>query len=281
MYKKPRVNNYISCPICHNDKYRPIFKKSITKKYNVSIVQCEHCEFVLSKSAALGQEVKQDFVFENYWRSKKIGNHIDKRFIRHFTRRARSHLKLISGFYPKGFTGRALDIGCGAGLFLDEIRKQGWSVHGIEPDKECYDYAINTLKLDVDRCLFADYQTEEKVDLLYFSHVFDDINNIDLVCRKIKSLLSSEGRVFIEVPNLISYGGFENINDEDLIVNKYYFTTSTLRNLLEENGFTFEYFKSKEPIYLNTVGQVVLSPFKVYKKMKSSKKKSLIRVIAS
>ncbi len=44
---------------------------------------------------------------------------------------------------------RVLDVGCGSGAFLDFMRWQGWSVHGLEPDQAAVDTARER-GLDVD-----------------------------------------------------------------------------------------------------------------------------------
>lgn len=222
------------------------------------------------------------FIFEKYYQTKDIGSQIDKRFIRHFTRRAKIHIKYLTKFYNEGFKGKVLDVGCGAGLFLNEMRKIGWDTNGIEPSRECYKYATNNLKLDVYRGLFQEYKSDKKFDLIYFSHIFDDIPDIVGVLSKINNLLNDDGKIFIEVPNLNRDKNFKSVKDGDFIENRYYFTPSTLRHLLENNGFKIEELITYEAIYLNTLFQYFKSPFLLLKRMILPRKyKAHIRLIAT
>ena len=121
------MNELIPCPACDNNEFETLLKKRVNEIYDISIVKCGRCGLVFNNPLLEEQLLKQ-FIFEDYYQSKKVGSRIDGRFVRHFRRRARTHLRLISGFYQKEFTGRALDIGCGAGFFLNEIRSRGWKV---------------------------------------------------------------------------------------------------------------------------------------------------------
>jgi SAM-dependent methyltransferase len=46
-------------------------------------------------------------------------------------------------------TGRALDVGCGTGIFLDGMRRWGWEAHGVEPSAVASAYARERLGLPV------------------------------------------------------------------------------------------------------------------------------------
>jgi SAM-dependent methyltransferase len=46
-------------------------------------------------------------------------------------------------------SGRALDIGCGGGEFLSELRKQGWSVYGMEINTHIATFAHNQRGIDM------------------------------------------------------------------------------------------------------------------------------------
>ncbi len=56
--------------------------------------------------------------------------------------------------------GRLLDVGCAAGFFLDEARRRGWQVQGVELSGEMAAYARAQLKLDVWQGSFDDAALE-------------------------------------------------------------------------------------------------------------------------
>jgi glycosyltransferase involved in cell wall biosynthesis/2-polyprenyl-3-methyl-5-hydroxy-6-metoxy-1,4-benzoquinol methylase len=56
-------------------------------------------------------------------------------------------LEQVRPFLPS--PGRLLEIGSYCGLFLDEARRQGWTVRGVEPSRWAADYARRTFGVDV------------------------------------------------------------------------------------------------------------------------------------
>jgi 2-polyprenyl-3-methyl-5-hydroxy-6-metoxy-1,4-benzoquinol methylase len=271
----------ISCQLCKTKNYSVIFTKLIKKNINIEIVKCDSCDFIFNNTIIEDERLKK-FIFYDYYKSKNVGHTIDKRFIKHFKKRAKNHINLIAKFYGPRFNGSVLDVGCGAGIFLNEMRKKGWDVSGIEPSNECYEYATKNYNLKIYRMLFEEFDKSEKFDLIYFSHIFDDLNDIVDVINKTKEYLTNNGKIFIEVPNYIRDKKFKLVKDGDLIENKYYFSRSSIKNLLEKNGLIIEKLISYEPIYLNTIVQYLVSPMGLLKRIFFfSNYKSHIRLIAS
>src|SRR5919198_1321189 len=60
--------------------------------------------------------------------------------------------------------GRLLDVGCAAGFFLDEARKRGWTVQGVELAPAMAEHARGRLGLDVRVGSFADADLEPRFD---------------------------------------------------------------------------------------------------------------------
>ena len=269
-----------SCSLCNSKDYSIIFNRVIRKNINVDIVKCDSCNFIFNNTI-IDEEILKNFIFDDYYKSKKIGHSIDKRFIKHFSKRAKDHTNLILKYFSPNFKGSVLDVGCGAGLFLNQIRKKGWNTTGIEPSSECYEYATKNYGLKVYRTLFEEFNNNKKFDLVYFSHIFDDLSDIISTINKIKKLLNDKGKIFIEVPNYIRDRRFKSVKDGDLIENKYYFSKLSLKNLLEKHGLVIEELVTFEPIYLNTLFQYLISPIGLLKRILiPSNYKSHIRLIA-
>jgi SAM-dependent methyltransferase len=70
---------------------------------------------------------------------------------------ARSRLRLLERHARPG---RLLDIGCAAGFFLDEARRRGWTVMGVELAAGMADFARTRVALDVDTGSFAAFECE-------------------------------------------------------------------------------------------------------------------------
>ena len=80
-------------------------------------------------------------------------------------------LKLINGFNTE--TKTLLDIGCGTGDFLQACKNDGWTVSGIEPNKEARTLAnekVNNHAYDIDQLLRF---TSENFDVITLWHVLE------------------------------------------------------------------------------------------------------------
>ena len=93
---------------------------------------------------------------ENY-QKEMIGNEVDsghhsnyilerQKRIKSFSKLYNSRLSLIENLYPG--KGDLLDIGCGAGFFLNIAKERGWNCHGLEILPEYIKYAKENFALE-------------------------------------------------------------------------------------------------------------------------------------
>ena len=135
------------------------------------------------------------------------------------------------------------------------MKNIGWNCFGIEPDVGCYNYSRNILNLNVENCLFEDYSANNKFDLIYLSHIFDDLPNIKLTINKIINLMKIDGLLFIEVPNHKRDLYFKKVRIEDFIENKFYFTTESIKHIFKNSSLKICYLNTYESCYLNNYSQ--------------------------
>ena len=188
-FKASTQNSYFNCALCSSkEEGRQVIKKEIKVNNNfflIEVVQCLNCRLVFDCSDINSTDLNH-YITDEYYKEKKIGSKIDKRFIKHFKNRALLHINFLSDFFSPGFTGKVLDIGCGAGMFLHEMRALGWDVYGVEPSRDHYIYSQKNLNLKVFNGLFDDYKIDIEFDLIYLSHIFDDLSNIKYIINRIK-----------------------------------------------------------------------------------------------
>jgi hypothetical protein len=109
------------CPSCSHDS-ELVFNQVLDIEIDIKIRQCIHCKLFFDDSR-IAESTLHKFISEEYYKTKDVGFSIDQRFIRHFTRRAKIHIKLILKYFPAGFKGNVLDVGCGAGFFCMKLIK--------------------------------------------------------------------------------------------------------------------------------------------------------------
>lgn len=103
--------------------------------------------------------------------------------------------------------GSMLDYGCGDGWFLEEARKHGWRLCGYELDASHASLLASSLGLPVFDSLetLAAGQPDSGFDVITLHFVFEHLSDPSGAFRKLAALLKPAGRMFITVPNILSW----------------------------------------------------------------------------
>ena len=138
--------------------------------------------------------------------------------------------------------GRLLDVGCGTGIFLDMMRRQGeWEVFGVEINEEAAKYAREKLQLDV----FAGDLSEANFPTSYFDvvtlwHVLEHLHEPRSVLREIYRILRDDGWLLLSLPNAASCEAqlFKEFwAGLDIPRHLYVFTPAAVKELLRQESF--------------------------------------------
>lgn len=119
-------------------------------------------------------------------------------FVRRFNLRWKR--KLVSRFSSRG---RLLDLGCGTGEFLAEMRQAGWQVYGLERDAGASAWAREHFKLAVDTGSLQEWippvSAFEAITLWHvLEHLYEPLETL----RTLHRLLAPAGVLLIAVPNI-------------------------------------------------------------------------------
>jgi SAM-dependent methyltransferase len=103
--------------------------------------------------------------------------------------------------------GRLLDIGCGNGDFLVQMKALGWEVAGVEPDPAAAAVAQQRLGevISTGTIESADFGSAS-FDAITLSHVVEHVADPIALLAICRSLLTESGRVIVVTPNLHSLG---------------------------------------------------------------------------
>jgi 2-polyprenyl-3-methyl-5-hydroxy-6-metoxy-1,4-benzoquinol methylase len=235
----------IRCLLCGGLRHRPIFNE-----FGIDILQCRECHHVFSSFAAnphydgfWGEEVEEDDHF--YWNEARKRMHQD--FFRRFLVRR---------------SGRLLDMGCGLGFFLKAMAPyKQWEAYGCEISPAAVRHARERLGLANVIC-----GPPEKVDLPQSSFdiitlwdVIEHFSHPDPLLRRCHALLREGGICFIRTPNIrvqllrarlikrlhIAQPGGTYLQAHDHL---HHYSMSSIRRLLERNGFSHVEFVHLHPI---------------------------------
>lgn len=113
-----------------------------------------------------------------------------------------SAFKIISEELKNSKSKKILDVGCGAGVFLEVLDGLGFrNLYGVDP------FISEDFKINNRACILKKNfnEVQEKFDLIFFQHSLEHMPNQDEIAAKIESLLSDDGVCIIKIPLSSSY----------------------------------------------------------------------------
>lgn len=148
-------------------------------------------------------------------------------------------IKFFSNFVSK--SANVLDIGCGRGYFLDEMKRLGWlKLAGLDYSNVIVDFAREKLKLNVFVSDIYRIALKKKYDLIILNQVIEHLDDYDKVIKKLNYILNRKGYVYIATPNILSALALVHKSKfEHLIPQEHttLFNKNSLSELLTSNGF--------------------------------------------
>lgn len=141
------------------------------------------------------------------------------------------------------YPGVLLDVGSGAGDFLDYTEKRGWNAHGVEPDEEaCLEQKKLGLKVYDGELTNVEFDSSF-FDVVTFWAVLEHVPDPVETLQKANRVLRDGGAVVIQVPD---FNSIERLvfgskwYGLDTPRHLYHYTPGTLRQMLEKTGFEVE-----------------------------------------
>ncbi len=270
------------CPLCTGSESKFLFWNfdrlhHLPGKFGV--VRCEGCKLVRLSPRPTRESIGLYYVADEYYSYQAPTNTVDqiavrigtagkiRDWIRNSVLEYLGYPVLITGRWQKVFqpmfvaffkrqatfgwddrfpkyvpSGRALDIGCGNGLFLSHLRANGWHVNGIEINEAAAVVAREQLGVEVFVGELQDAPFErETFDFINVSHVLEHVHDPHAFLLRAKELLKRDGTIYLEVPNV------ESVSQK--LSGKYWFpwetprhlflySPNTLRKQIEKAGFS-------------------------------------------
>lgn len=109
-------------------------------------------------------------------------------------------------YLPAHSGGRLLDVGCGSGDFLVQMRDRGWEVHGCDPDESAVERArARVLDVDVGTGESLGHP-DDHFDAVTLSHVIEHVLDPKGTLRQCGRVLKKGGVLVLTTPNTASLG---------------------------------------------------------------------------
>ena len=159
--------------------------------------------------------------------------------IKSFSKLYNSRLSFIESLYPG--KGNLLDIGCGAGFFLNIAKERGWNWHGMEilPEYIKYaqeNFALKQIRLEsLDGSLSYDANTFDVITLWdLIEHLRNPLNSL----KKINHIMKPGGLLVMWTPNVKNAIFLkEKWTGYKILQHFYFFSGDSLKNMLGKAGF--------------------------------------------
>jgi len=205
-----------------------------------AVVRCRDCGLVYV-TPQMSPEGLPAVYGDSYWRNdcpseRGYGDYLadESLYLRTFRRRFHA----LQAHLPA--SGRALDVGCAAGFFLEVLQEQGWVVCGVEPSLPMARRAREEKGFEIHQSLDAPGLAEASFDLVTFWDVIEHLPDPPAALQRARTLLRPGGVLVLETQNVESrfarllgrrwqhYKHLEHL---------YHFSPSTLGILLRKAGF--------------------------------------------
>lgn len=201
------------CPICSGSASHrmtvPIDVKSVRPIDHGQIFECRRCDFGFIHPRPTADDTRSFYALDAYY--TQGGTHMVQTAAPSFVSKVRSHLawrvdrgmslaQMVTTKLREGAS--IVDIGCGGGDLLLELRRRGYDVVGVERDAA-------SLSLGNQRIMVLEGSVESlpaalprgSYDAVVFSHVIEHIVEPISALGRASELLKPGGFLFCEVPN--------------------------------------------------------------------------------
>lgn len=119
--------------------------------------------------------------------------------------RNRHHNQWLTALLKRHATspgGRVLEVGCGAGFFVKELEREGFTASGIDLGPENTNFAKTYMDIDVQGCDFLTAPIEEGLDWVVMHQLIEHVPQPSKFIARAKDLLRPGGSLLITTPNL-------------------------------------------------------------------------------
>lgn len=234
----------LDCPLCNiTGNFKPLYQAKDPHYCNKGVFpvfECRSCSLVFLNPMPQEEELNKCYPADYY----SYQNVFEKK--RNYKTVLKKLLFLNMGtkdpVSPK--PGRVLDIGCGVGVFLLEMRKKHWETYGVEINEKAAKLGRCKAGLNISTGNLVEASFPDNYfDYIRSNHSFEHMVNPNEVLEEIYRILKSNGKLLIGVPNI------DGLNAKlfkqywwylGAPVHPFNYSVKTLSMILEKQNFVIE-----------------------------------------
>ncbi len=222
----------VICPLCG--------RQGVDARYSIGglascVVVCRGCDAGFLNPPLSLEEIAAQYPPTYYGSTGRKFTRLVELGVRVVGRR---HVRFLARQLEPG--GRVLDVGCGRGILLQELCRQGFEAHGFEVSRAAAEGADPRIQLRIaDDLMLANYPAEY-FDQVIIWHVLEHVGDPREYLAEIHRILKPGGEVIIAVPNFSStqarWTGPAWFH-LDLPRHLFHFSMKSLKQLIDATGF--------------------------------------------
>jgi methionine biosynthesis protein MetW len=252
---------YEKCNLCESDDSTILFngRDRVHKKDGLfTVVKCNNCGLIYTNPRPK-QTIISEYYPEVYWDIKEneevnFENKL-KKVVHKSINKIYYQMKI-----PSQYSGKVLDIGCGDGKLLSNLKNTGWETYGVEISDLAVEFARKKYGLNIFEGVAEDAMFEDEFfDVIILSHVLEHLPDPKATLKEINRILKPNGLLIISIPNVNSFEAkhFKKYwTAWELPRHFYHFSNKTVETLLNKTGFNIS------KINYDTNPNIFLSSFK-------------------
>lgn len=234
--------NEVPCCICNGKNFEILSEKDCYGLY-MPVVICKDCGLI-QINPRMRQKAYNQFYKTEYnklYRGKDIPT--NEFFNSRYKRGKRIYNFLKNNLKINLSDLRVFEVGTASGGILNYFKEKGNEVYGCDLDPKYIEFGRDKYNLRLEIGTIKNVDLPWTPDIVIYSHVLEHILDPIEEMIKLRSMINENTIIYIEVPGLRYMKDYYQGNFLYWIViaHVYYFTLTTLRNLMNKTGYGFLY----------------------------------------
>lgn len=213
----------------------------------LSLVECRKCKIIYVPAGQITRELLEAFYSKAYYQNDSLIGYAGYQREEAIHRKNAGHLL----DYTLGDLGvarpRMLDVGCAFGYLLDEARKRGCDVTGVEMSDYARNHAVSTLGINVHSTLDSVVAEGAQFDVVFMLGTIEHLTDARGMTDTINKVLKPGGQLVITT---IDTKGFFPLYALKPPEHTIYFSHANLALMLGYSGFSVQKRKTYFTHYL-------------------------------
>jgi len=203
MHKEP----FNPCPICNKTDIANLLH---TKDYSLTnesfeIIECAHCTLRYTFPIPSIEQIAPYYNFPDYIsHTDTTSGWMNKLYHAVRNRTLDQKSSWVQSLFT-GYKGKLLEVGAGTGAFAHCMKEKHWEVTALEPDASSRQKALENYNLSLQTPDTLYQLAENSQDVICLWHVLEHVHDLKGYLKAFKSILKTNGRLIIAVPNYTSY----------------------------------------------------------------------------